>query len=88
MTCREIGGYVDALIVGGRDLDTLFTNLKEDSKAVGGRLEFIRIMEDGSEKTYHGGFFRHVSRVVVGSGFHVKPSVWESNSCLNTSPRF
>ena len=34
-----------------------YSDYSEDSKAVGGRLEFIRIMEDGSEKTYHGGFF-------------------------------
>ena len=49
--------------MGGRDLDTLFTNLKEDSKAVGGRLEFIRIMEDGAEKTDQK---RHTTEVFFG----------------------
>ena len=34
-----------------------FSNFSQDSKAVGGRLEFVRTEANGKETTYHGGFF-------------------------------
>ena len=34
-----------------------YSDFFQDSSAVGGRLEFVRYQDDGSYKTFHGGFF-------------------------------
>ena len=34
-----------------------YSDFSEESKAIGGRLEFVRTMEDGSKINFHGGFF-------------------------------
>ena len=37
-----------------------YSDFSQDSSAVGGRLEFVRLNEDGSCKTFHGGFSQPV----------------------------